>query len=210
MAGATKNAKKIYMSRTNRPIFGNKRSLFIVLLLLFIASLAALVSGYQRHIIEIDKNNVIKMRSEVDVLAKKIKIFNPEISWRNDSSCSIFRPNTLGESISYSCNVLYTHRQSIASQQDVDGLIHAVTKTLNVSDDIVRDVKDYSTGSVEITNATSQNSYYNATSFALKEVQLDQGMCYVRYIISDTNNIEVILECAVGTKEPYFEPIKEL
>lgn len=194
-------AKKNKKTPTN-----NKKSIIILFFTVLIALLG--FGAYAKHASEADKDNVITMRDSAAKLVSRIKTADQHLAWVDNSQCVISRSSSFGEDVAYSCDTHYIHTSSVASQQEIDRLISVVTTILNDSSDIISNVSDNSTGRVSITDATNENSYYNATSFIFNDVRLDKGSCYVRYVISEVkDNIEVSIECTVGTKKAYFEPI---
>jgi hypothetical protein len=203
---AQKNKKKSKHDAIHRLVARNK------IISLFIATSALIFLGislFHLFVERSDKNNVVLMRENVSALVGEMSEFGRTSVWQDEHTCAIIKPRSLGEETTHSCDVHYVHVRPIETQQDIDYLIADVNSVLISNADIVEELNDQSTGSVLISNEIDENSYYTATSFRLKDVRLDRGPCYVRYILSsDKKSVEVNLQCVVKTKKAYFEPVR--
>lgn len=209
---ANKN-KKIATNDKKKKLSYSRNRYEKIIAVAFCAVLILLLGSgvYMQRTAKADKDNVVTMRDSAVELVSRITAVDRRLMWVDHSQCMVSRPSSFGERVTYSCDAHYVHTSPIADQQEVDRIVSAITTTLTDSEDIISKVNDRSTGYVGISDATLENSYYNATSFVFNDVRQDKGVCYVRYVLSDAkNNIEVNIECTVGTKKAYFEPIKQI
>lgn len=208
MIKKAKKTNSIY-KKIKRNVLRNKRENIIAGIVLVTLVLLLGIGAYEQYINRVDKGNVAMLHENGQMLINRIQNMDRDMVWKNESTCSVFRPRSFGETIRHSCGIHYSHTRQVKDQDQIDELIGVITSTLRGSTGLVEDVNDRSTGNVKLLDDMAQNSYYDATSFTFKHVNLDKESCYVRYVLSNQkDSIEAIIECTVSTRHAYFEPIE--
>ena len=186
----------------------NKREVLAIVIVFIVLVILISIGLYRQYAANSDKNNVIKMRVGMARLVGRINDSGMNIVMDDKSRCIVHKPRLFGETSHYSCQSDYVNVRQIEGQNDLESLVMDVTAILKESDDLISEVDAAPSMLLKLSDTPSENSYYNATSFLLRDVRLSNGPCFVRYeVLGDNNKIKLNLECSVKTERAYFEPI---
>lgn len=222
-ASRTKNKKRISRLHQIWRWIKNYKLLTAIVFLTLVASVFMISNKfYEDYSSQKDRENVEIMRSNLSLVQKRLVEVSKDVTWIDDSHCTVLKPRLFGERTEYYCTAAYKASQAVTNQDEVNVVLDKYQAVLGQYNDVILKINKidrYPVFTDDITilersDYDKLNQIYSK-NFFLKDVD-EKVHCSINYRLDQDEikvtgvTLDIELRCVVDSMKAYHTPIREV